>query len=172
MYGTPRAPNLTITGADKPGSRTVPDSRGRVTTINPARRPAATTNRRRIPMPKRIAIDLAVFIQRTKPSSTCLNSSPSGFPAQSLHDMITFPRSQTNRMIVTILRRSSNPIGTSRHSVSEGSRPPIWFALDETRPPAGVVGRWQKPVLVRKVKEGRFPGGSRGLTRRRRHPGR
>jgi putative SOS response-associated peptidase YedK len=35
-----------------------------------------------------------------------------------------------------------------------GSRPPIWFALDETRPLAFFAGIWTRWTSVRKVKEG------------------
>ena len=35
-----------------------------------------------------------------------------------------------------------------------GARPPIWFALDETRPLAFFAGIWTRWTLVRKVKEG------------------
>ena len=36
----------------------------------------------------------------------------------------------------------------------DGSRPPIWFALDETRPLACFAGIWTRWTSVRKVKEG------------------
>ncbi|MBW4025750.1 MAG: SOS response-associated peptidase [Proteobacteria bacterium] len=36
----------------------------------------------------------------------------------------------------------------------DGSRPPIWFALDETRPLACFAGIWMQWTSVRKVKEG------------------
>jgi len=36
----------------------------------------------------------------------------------------------------------------------DGSRPPIWFALDETRPLAFLAGIWTRWTSVRKVKEG------------------
>jgi putative SOS response-associated peptidase YedK len=36
----------------------------------------------------------------------------------------------------------------------DGSRPPIWFALDETRPLAFFAGIWTRWTSVRKVKEG------------------
>ena len=35
----------------------------------------------------------------------------------------------------------------------DGSRPPVWFALDESRPPP-LVGIWTRWTSVRKVKEG------------------
>jgi putative SOS response-associated peptidase YedK len=37
----------------------------------------------------------------------------------------------------------------------DGSRPPIWFALDESRPLAFFAGIWTRWSSVRKVKEGR-----------------
>ena len=36
----------------------------------------------------------------------------------------------------------------------DGSRPPVWFALDETRPLAFFAGIWTRWTSVRKVKEG------------------
>jgi putative SOS response-associated peptidase YedK len=36
----------------------------------------------------------------------------------------------------------------------DGSRPPIWFALDETRPLAFFAGIWTRWTSVRKVREG------------------
>ena len=36
----------------------------------------------------------------------------------------------------------------------DGSRPPVWFALDETRPLAFFAGIWTSWTSVRKVKEG------------------
>ena len=35
----------------------------------------------------------------------------------------------------------------------EGSRPPVWFALDDTRPLACFAGIWTRWTSVRKVKE-------------------
>ncbi len=43
----------------------------------------------------------------------------------------------------------------SEHEVlADGSRPPIWFALDETRPLACFAGIWTPWTSVRKVREG------------------
>jgi hypothetical protein len=36
----------------------------------------------------------------------------------------------------------------------DGSRPPVWFALDESRPLACFAGLWTRWTSVRKVKEG------------------
>lgn len=36
----------------------------------------------------------------------------------------------------------------------DGSRPPVWFAIDETRPLAVFAGIWTRWTSVRKVKEG------------------
>ncbi len=36
----------------------------------------------------------------------------------------------------------------------DGSRPPVWFAIDETRPLAFFAGLWTRWTSVRKVKEG------------------
>ena len=36
----------------------------------------------------------------------------------------------------------------------DGSRPPVWFAFDETRPLAFFAGLWTRWTSVRKVKEG------------------
>ena len=36
----------------------------------------------------------------------------------------------------------------------DGSRPPVWFALDETRPLAFFAGVWTNWTSVRKVREG------------------
>ncbi len=38
--------------------------------------------------------------------------------------------------------------------LADGSRPPVWFALDETRPLAFFAGLWTRWTSVRKVKEG------------------
>jgi putative SOS response-associated peptidase YedK len=39
--------------------------------------------------------------------------------------------------------------------LADGSRPPVWFALDESRPLAFFAGMWTRWTSVRKVKEGR-----------------
>jgi putative SOS response-associated peptidase YedK len=39
-------------------------------------------------------------------------------------------------------------------ALPDGTRPPIWFALDETRPLAFFAGIWTRWTSVRKVKEG------------------
>ena len=36
----------------------------------------------------------------------------------------------------------------------DGSRPPVWFALDESRPLAFLAGVWTRWTSVRRVKEG------------------
>src|SRR5262249_51784102 len=36
----------------------------------------------------------------------------------------------------------------------DGTRPPVWFAFDETRPLAFFAGIWTRWISVRKVKEG------------------
>ena len=36
----------------------------------------------------------------------------------------------------------------------DGSRPPVWFAFDESRPLAFFAGLWTRWTSVRKVKEG------------------
>ena len=38
--------------------------------------------------------------------------------------------------------------------LADGSRPPVWFALDESRPLAFFAGIWTRWTSVRKVKEG------------------
>ncbi len=38
--------------------------------------------------------------------------------------------------------------------LADGSRPPVWFALDESRPLAFFAGIWKRWTSVRKVKEG------------------
>lgn len=38
--------------------------------------------------------------------------------------------------------------------LADGKRPPVWFALDETRPLAFFAGIWTSWKSVRKVKEG------------------
>ena len=38
--------------------------------------------------------------------------------------------------------------------LADGSRPPVWFALDDTRPLAFFAGIWTQWTSVRKVKEG------------------
>jgi putative SOS response-associated peptidase YedK len=39
-------------------------------------------------------------------------------------------------------------------ALPDGSRPPVWFALDETRPLAFFAGLWTSWTSIRKVKEG------------------
>ena len=41
-----------------------------------------------------------------------------------------------------------------RTMLPDGSKPPVWFALDETRPLAFFAGLWTTWTSVRKVKEG------------------
>jgi putative SOS response-associated peptidase YedK len=40
--------------------------------------------------------------------------------------------------------------------LADGSRPPVWFALDESRPLAFFAGIWTRWTSVRKVKEARL----------------
>jgi putative SOS response-associated peptidase YedK len=51
--------------------------------------------------------------------------------------------------VVTASGAESLPVGRP-----DGTRPPIWFALDETRPLAFFAGIWTRRTSVRKVKEG------------------
>ncbi len=53
-----------------------------------------------------------------------------------------------NRCVVPFTSFSENEI------LSDGSRPPVWFALDESRPLAMFAGIWTRWTSVRKVKEG------------------
>jgi hypothetical protein len=48
------------------------------------------------------------------------------------------------------LARDRKPLGV----LPNGTRPPVWFALDETRPLACFAGIWTNWTSVRKVKEG------------------
>ncbi len=43
---------------------------------------------------------------------------------------------------------------SENEALPDGSKPPVWFALDETRPPAFFAGIWTRWTSVRKVKEG------------------
>ena len=43
---------------------------------------------------------------------------------------------------------------SENETMPDGSKPPIWFALDETRPLAFFAGIWTRWTSVRKVKEG------------------
>jgi putative SOS response-associated peptidase YedK len=43
---------------------------------------------------------------------------------------------------------------SENEALPNGTRPPIWFALDETRPLAFFAGIWTRWASVRKVKEG------------------
>jgi putative SOS response-associated peptidase YedK len=43
---------------------------------------------------------------------------------------------------------------SENEKLPDGSRPPVWFALDETRPLAFFAGIWTRWTSVRKVKEG------------------
>ena len=43
---------------------------------------------------------------------------------------------------------------SENETLADGSRPPVWFALDEERPLAMFAGIWTRWTSVRKVKEG------------------
>ena len=43
---------------------------------------------------------------------------------------------------------------SENETLPDGSKPPVWFALDETRPLAFFAGIWTRWTSVRKVKEG------------------
>jgi putative SOS response-associated peptidase YedK len=43
---------------------------------------------------------------------------------------------------------------SENEALSDGSKPPVWFAFDETRPLAFFAGIWTNWTSVRKVKEG------------------
>ena len=43
---------------------------------------------------------------------------------------------------------------SENEALPDGTRPPVWFALDETRPLAFFAGIWTRWTSVRKVKEG------------------
>jgi putative SOS response-associated peptidase YedK len=43
---------------------------------------------------------------------------------------------------------------SENEALPDGSRPPVWFALDESRPLAFFAGIWTRWTSVRKVKEG------------------
>jgi len=53
-----------------------------------------------------------------------------------------------NRCVVPFTSFSENEI------LPNGSRPPVWFALDETRPLAFFAGIWTTWTSIRKIKEG------------------
>jgi putative SOS response-associated peptidase YedK len=53
-----------------------------------------------------------------------------------------------NRCVAPFTSFSENEV------LPDGSRPPVWFALDETRPLAFFAGIWTRWTSVRKVKEG------------------
>ena len=53
-----------------------------------------------------------------------------------------------NRCVVPSTSFSENEL------LPDGSRPPVWFAFDETRPLAFFAGVWTRWTSVRKVKEG------------------
>jgi hypothetical protein len=53
-----------------------------------------------------------------------------------------------NRCVVPFTSFAGNEI------LPNGTRPPVWFALDETRPLAFFAGIWTRWTSVRKVKEG------------------
>jgi putative SOS response-associated peptidase YedK len=44
--------------------------------------------------------------------------------------------------------------GISWEACPDGTKPPVWFALDERRPLAFFAGIWTRWTSVRKVKEG------------------
>ena len=43
---------------------------------------------------------------------------------------------------------------SENEALPDGSRPPVWFSLDETRPLAFLAGIWTRWTSVRNVKEG------------------
>jgi putative SOS response-associated peptidase YedK len=53
-----------------------------------------------------------------------------------------------NRCVVPFSSFSEN------ETLPDGSRPPVWFAFDESRPLAFFAGLWTRWTSVRKVKEG------------------
>jgi putative SOS response-associated peptidase YedK len=53
-----------------------------------------------------------------------------------------------NRCVVPFTSFSENEV------LPDGSRPPVWFALDDSRPLAVFAGIWTRWTSVRKVKEG------------------
>ena len=53
-----------------------------------------------------------------------------------------------NRCVVPFSSFSENEV------LPDGSRPPVWFAFDESRPLAFFAGLWTRWTSVRKVKEG------------------
>jgi putative SOS response-associated peptidase YedK len=53
-----------------------------------------------------------------------------------------------NRCVVPFSSFSENEV------MPDGSRPPVWFAFDETRPLAFFAGLWTRWTSIRKVKEG------------------
>jgi putative SOS response-associated peptidase YedK len=53
-----------------------------------------------------------------------------------------------NRCVVPLTSFSENEV------LPDGSRPPVWFALDESRPLAFFAGIWTRWTSVRKLKEG------------------
>jgi putative SOS response-associated peptidase YedK len=53
-----------------------------------------------------------------------------------------------NRCVVPFTSFSENEV------LPDGSRPPVWFALDESRPLAFFAGIWTRWTSVRKLKEG------------------
>ena len=53
-----------------------------------------------------------------------------------------------SRCVVPFTSFSENEV------LPDGSRPPVWFALDESRPLAFFAGLWTRWTSVRKVKEG------------------
>jgi putative SOS response-associated peptidase YedK len=53
-----------------------------------------------------------------------------------------------NRCVVPFSSFAENEV------LPDGSRPPVWFAFDETRPLAFFAGLWARWTSVRKVKEG------------------
>jgi putative SOS response-associated peptidase YedK len=44
---------------------------------------------------------------------------------------------------------------SENEALSDGRKPPVWFAFDETRPLAFFAGLWTNWTSVRKVKEGK-----------------
>ncbi len=127
---------------------------------------AMTDNTGNLPPLPGIFPDYAAPIVRNQPGGRVLTMARWGMPSP------TFAlKGRISDSGITNIRNTASPhwrrwLGTEHRCVvpftsfsenehlPDGSKPPVWFALDETRPLACFAGVWTRWTSVRKVKEG------------------
>jgi putative SOS response-associated peptidase YedK len=93
-----------------------------------------------MPTPRQFLIDSKGQLKKSDPGVTNIRNTKSSHWRRWL--------GIENRCVVPFTSFSENEV------LPDGSRPPIWFALDESRPLACFAGIWTRWTSVRKVKEG------------------